>query len=66
MWELSQVFYLSQAMQPLLSKHLDGLPALYLDCDKDIDLGRDQAAKDTIARHVKDFSDHVRVLREAR
>ena len=63
---MAQVFYLNQVKQPLLCKHIDGLPALYLDCDIDIDLERDQSAKDTIARHIKDFSAHVRTLREAR
>ena len=66
MWGLAQIFYLDQVKQPLLCKHIDGLPALYLDCDKDLDFERDQAAKITIARHVKEFSEHVRSLREAR
>ena len=60
------MFYLSQNKQPLLCKHIDGLPALYLDCEQDIDLERDQAAKDRIARYIKDFSDHVRGLKDAR
>ena len=65
-WVISQVFYLSQDKQPLLCKHIDGLPALYLNCEKDMDLERDQGAKDSVARCIRDFADHVRTLKEAR
>ena len=50
----------------MLRKHIDGLPALYLDCDTDIDLERDTDAQSAFARQIRDFSDHVRALREAR
>ena len=63
---MAQVFYLNQVKQPLLCKHIDGLPALFLDCDEDIDLERDELAKDTLARQIKDFSAHVRGIRAAR
>jgi hypothetical protein len=62
----AQIFYLNRATQPLLRKHIDGLPALYLDCDEDIDLEHDVDAKEAVAKQIKDFSDHVRALREAR
>lgn len=62
----AQIFYLNENPQPALRKHIDGLPALYLDCDTDIDLERDLAAKEEYARQIKDFSDHVRALRESR
>lgn len=61
-----QVFYLNQAQQPMLRKHIDGLPALYLDCDTDIDLDRDMDARSAFACQIRDFSEHVRALREAR
>ncbi|KAK9902878.1 hypothetical protein WJX75_009597 [Coccomyxa subellipsoidea] len=61
-----KVFFLNQARQPMLRKHIDGLPALYLDCDTDIDLERDTDAQSAFARQIRDFSDHVRALREAR
>ncbi len=60
------MFYLSQDKQPLLCKHIDGLPALYLDCEKDLDLERDQGAMDSVARYISDFADHVRNMKEAR
>ncbi len=63
---LLQIFYLNREKQPLLPKHIDGLPALYLDCDTDIDLDRDQAAKDAFARQIEDFYEHVSRLRAAR
>ncbi len=50
----------------MLRKHIDGLPALYLDCDTDIDLENDISARSAFARQIRDFSDHVRALREAR
>lgn len=62
----AQIFYLSQAAQPLLRKHIDGLPALYLDCDTDIDLEHDAGAREAYAKQIKDFSDHVRALRDCR
>ena len=61
-----QIFYINPKKQPLLQKHLDGLPALYLDCDEDTDMQRDQAAKAALTKQIKDFSDHVRKVREAR
>ncbi|BDA51346.1 probable deoxycytidine kinase at N-terminal half [Coccomyxa sp. Obi] len=61
-----KVFYLNQSQQPMLRKHIDGLPALYLDCDTDIDLDRDMDAKSAFACQIRDFSEHVRALREAR
>ncbi|CAL5221461.1 g3654 [Coccomyxa viridis] len=61
-----KVFYLSQDKQPLLCKHIDGLPVLYLDREKDMDLDRDQGARDTVARYIRDFADHVRTLKAAR
>lgn len=60
------MFYLNQERQPMLRKHIDGLPALYLDCDTDIDLENDISARSAFARQIRDFSDHVRALREAR
>ena len=74
LWEISlssmpvvlQIFYLNRDKQPLLRRHIDGLPALYVDCNEDIDMHRNQAAKDALAKHIKDFSDHVRSLHEAR
>ncbi len=65
-WGIPQVFYLSQDKQPLLCKHIDGLPVLYLDREKDMDLDRDQGARDTVARYIRDFADHVRTLKAAR
>ena len=61
-----QISYLDHNKQPLLQRHIDGLPALYLDCDKDVDMKRDQAAKDIYVKQIMDFSDHVRKIREAR
>ncbi len=61
-----QISYLDQKKQPLLQRHIDGLPALFLDCDKDIDMGRDQVAKDIYAKQILDFADYVRKVREAR
>ena len=61
-----QIFYLNQDKQPLLRKHIDGLPTLYLDCNEDIDMHRDQAAKDSLAKQINDFSNHVRSLHKAR
>ena len=61
-----QIFYLNRDKQPLLRRHIDGLPALYVDCNEDIDMQRDQAAKDVLAKQIKDFSNHVRNLHRAR
>ena len=61
-----QIFYLSQAQQPLLRKHIDGLPALYLDCDTDIDLERDAGAREAYAKEISSFSEYVRKLRDSR
>ena len=61
-----QIFYLNRDKQPLLPKHIDGLPTLYLDWDTDIDLDGDQAAKDAFARQIEDFYEHVSRLRAAR
>ena len=62
----AQIFYLSQAQQPLLRKHIDGLPALYLDCDTDIDLDRDAGAREAYAKEISSFSEYVRKLRDSR
>ena len=61
-----QIFYLNENLQPALRKHIDGLPALYLDCNEDIDPENDDAVRQTYARQIKDFSNHVRALRESR
>ena len=61
-----QIFYLKENPQPALRKHLDGLPALYMDCNEDIDLENDDTVKEAYARQIKDFSNHVRALRESR
>ena len=74
LWEISlpstpivlQIFYLNLDKQPLLRRHIDGLPALYVDCNEDIDMQRDQAAKDVLAKQIKDFSNHVRNMHRAR
>ena len=61
-----QIFYLNENPHPALRKHIDGLPALYLDCNEDIDPENDDAVRQTYARQIKDFSNHVRALRESR
>ena len=61
-----QIFYLDNSKEPLLQRHISGLPALYLDCDKDIDMERDVAAKNFYVKQIMDFSDHMRKIREAR
>ncbi len=74
LWDISlpstpivlQIFYLSLDKQPLLQRHIDGLPALYVDCNEDIDMQRDQAAKNALAKQIKEFSNHVRNMHTAR
>ncbi|CAK0784012.1 hypothetical protein CVIRNUC_007215 [Coccomyxa viridis] len=61
-----KIFYLSLDKQPLLQRHIDGLPALYVDCNEDIDMQRDQAAKNALAKQIKEFSNHVRNMHTAR
>ena len=66
MCAVAQIFYLNKNPQPALRKHIDGLPALYLDCNEDIDLQHDNAVREAYAKQIKDFSNHVRALRESR
>ena len=62
----AQIFYLNKATQPELQRHINGLPALFLDCDDDIDLERDTGAKARYAQQISEFSGFVRRLQARR
>ena len=61
-----QIYYLNKATQPELQRHINGLPALFLDCDDDIDLERDTGAKARYAQQISEFSGFVRRLQARR
>ncbi|KAK9843834.1 hypothetical protein WJX81_008356 [Elliptochloris bilobata] len=61
-----KIYYLNKATQPELQRHINGLPALFLDCDDDIDLERDTGAKARFAQQISEFSGFVRRLQARR
>ena len=62
----AQIYYLNKATQPELQRHINGLPALFLDCDDDIDLEHDTGAKARYAQQISEFSGFVRRLQARR
>ena len=62
----AQIYYLNKATQPELQRHINGLPALFLDCDDDIDLEHDTGAKARYAQQISEFSTFVRQLQARR
>ena len=61
-----QVYFLDAARQAGLHAACDGVPALVLDADADIDLTRDVAAKSHYARQVRAYFEYVRAVRARR
>ena len=61
-----QVYFLDAARQSGLHAACDGVPALVLDADADIDLSRDVAAKSHYARQVRAYFEYVRAVRARR
>ena len=57
-----QIYHLEGAHQ---HPTVQGVPALVLDCDPDIDLDKDEAAKQALAAQVHAFYDYVRQTRKA-
>lgn len=62
----AQIYYLNKATQPELQRHINGLPALFLDCNDDIDLEHDTGAKARFAQQISEFSTFVRQLQARR
>ena len=62
----AQIYYLNKATQPELQRHINGLPALFLDCNDDIDLEHDTGAKAHYAQQISEFSGFVRRLQARR
>ena len=62
----AQIYYLNKATQPELQRHINGLPALFLDCNDDIDLEHDTSAKARYAQQISEFSGFVRRLQARR
>ena len=61
-----RVYYLDSARQQGLHSAVDRVPALLLDCDRDIDLKNDAEAKAHYGRQVAAYFGHVRRVRAAR
>jgi len=61
-----RVYYLDSARQAGLHSAVDRVPALLLDCDRDIDLKNDLEAKAHYGRQVAAYFGHVRRVRAAR
>ena len=61
-----RVYYLDSARQAGLHSAVDRVPALLLDCDRDIDLKHDLEAKAHYGRQVAAYFGHVRRVRAAR
>lgn len=61
-----RVYYLDSARQAGLHSAVDRVPALLLDCDRDIDLKHDVEAKAHYGRQVAAYFGHVRRVRAAR
>ena len=61
-----RVYYLDSARQAGLHAAVDRVPALLLDCDRDIDLKNDAEAKAHYGRQVAAYFGHVRRVRAAR
>lgn len=61
-----RVYFLDSARQSGLHSAVDRVPALLLDCDRDIDLKNDLEAKAHYGRQVAAYFGHVRRIRAAR
>lgn len=59
-----QVVYLNSSLSPGMPSFIDGVPALVLDYDKEIDMENDHEARNEYATQVKAYFEFVKEVRQ--
>jgi len=59
-----QVVYLNSSLSPGMPNFIDGVPALVLDYDKEIDMENDHEAQNEYATQVKAYFEFVKEVRQ--